>query len=98
MAIRQVGTESGHEEEFTDDKDQRDGADAEEVLDGGFMPDDHVAGDGIEQHLQALPGLCLASILMNSMPMTMSSARSRNDRISHIVAVNNKPGIHLMQV
>lgn len=48
VAIRQMGTESGHEKEFTDDEDQRDSADAEEVLDGGFMPDDHVAGDGIE--------------------------------------------------
>ncbi len=74
---------AGTKEEFTDDEDQRDSADAEEVVESRFVADHHVAGNGVEQHFQGCcRGCSLASILMNSTPMTMSSARSRNDRIS----------------
>ena len=40
-----------------------------------------------------LPGLCLASILMNSMPITMSKLRSRKVRISASLPSNSRPGI-----
>ena len=41
-----------------------------------------------------LPGLCLASILMNSMPMTMSSARSKKTWTSTSLPSTIRPGIH----
>ena len=40
----------------------------------------------------ALPGLCLASILMNSMPMTISSARCKNRLISTSLVSTSRPG------
>ena len=44
-----------------------------------------------------LPGLCLASILMNSMPITMSRLRSRKVRISASLPSNSRPGIQRMR-
>ena len=97
VAVRQVGTESGHEEEFTDDEDQRDSADAEEVLDGGFMPDDHVAGDGIKQHLQAAAGAVLGQHLdeLDADDDVQRPFQKRPDL--HIVAVEQQAGHPLDQ-
>ena len=97
VAVRQVGTESGHEKEFTDDEDQCDSADAEEVLDGGFMPDDHMAGDGIEQHLQAAAGAVLGQHLdeLDADDDVQRPFQKRPDL--HIVAVEQQAGHPLDQ-
>ena len=63
VAVWQVGTERGHEEELAHNEDERDGTHAEQVLNGGFVADHHVAGDGVEQHFQAAAGAVLGQHL-----------------------------------
>ena len=63
VAVRQVGTECGHEEELAHNEDERDGTHAEQILNGGFVADHHMAGDGVEQHFQAAAGAVLGQHL-----------------------------------
>ena len=55
--------EGRDEEELADNKDQRDRSHADKVLHGILVPDDHVAGDGVKQHLQHTAGAVLGQHL-----------------------------------
>ena len=55
--------EGRHKEILADNEDQRNGPHTDEVLNGILMADDHVAGNGVEQHLQHAAGAVLGKHL-----------------------------------
>ena len=63
VAVGQMSAEGRYEEELPHDEDEGDGAYAQQVLQGGFVPHHHVAGDGVEQHFEAGTGAVLGQHL-----------------------------------
>jgi len=63
VAVRQMRTESRHKEKLPHDKDQRNGADAQQIFQCRVMADHQMPGNGVEQHFQTAAGAVLGQHL-----------------------------------
>ena len=85
-AVRHGGAERRHKDEPPDQEDHPDRDDADQVAQrGGMVPGSIERANGVQQHLQRAARLCLASILINSMPMTRLNAWPRNVRKASVL-------------
>ena len=92
MAVGQVGTKGRYKKELAHDEDQGDGSHAQQVFKGGFVADDHMAGDGIEQHLQAAAGAVLGQHLDELDADDDVECPLQKGADLYIVAVNEQAG------
>lgn len=63
VAVRQVRTESRHKEKLPHDKDQRNGADSQQIFQCRVMADHQMPGNGVEQNFQTAAGAVLGQHL-----------------------------------
>ena len=63
MTVRQVCAEGRNKKELAHDEDQRDRANAEQILHGGIVPHHQMACNGVKQHLKAAAGAVLGQHL-----------------------------------
>ena len=63
VAVRQMRTESRHKEKLPHDKDQRNGADAQQIFQCRVMAYHQMPGNGVEQHFQTAAGAVLGQHL-----------------------------------
>ena len=63
MTVRQVCAKGRDKEELAHNEDQRNRANAEQVLHGGIVSHHQMAGNGVQQHLKAAAGAVLGQHL-----------------------------------
>ena len=97
LAAGQFLAERRHKEETADNKDQRNGRHADQVLDRIFVADDHMPGNGVEQHFQHTAGAVLCQHL-DKLNADDDIQRAGQEFIHfHLVAVHNQTGHPLDQ-